>query len=112
MEKNWCDSCRKYTRPVKIFNWWLFFILLLLAFVGGIIYFIYYTVSRGDTCPICRQKKYLRYRKYSDTHLQPISKPLIPQTNIEPRTWLRFCPYCGTKLTPSKDYCDKCGIKI
>ena len=112
MDKNWCDSCRKYIRPIKIFNWWAFFLLLLLAVIGGVVYFIYYTVSRGDTCPICRQKKYLRFRKYSDTQLQLISKPKIPQTGKQPGTWLRYCPYCGTRLPPSGNYCNRCGITI
>jgi len=106
--KNWCDSCRKYILPIKVFNWWAFFILLLILFIGGIIYVIYYAISKGDTCPICRQKKYLRYRKPREAYLQYAPKKPISQAD----TALRYCPYCGTRLPPSGDYCSKCDIKI
>ena len=112
MEKNWCDSCRKQIIPIKIFNWFTFFILLLLTFIGGIIYLIYYMVSSGDTCPICKQKKYLLYRKPSDIYPQYTPEQAIPQTVSQPETALKFCPYCGTRLSPPGKHCSHCGITI
>ena len=103
MRKNWCDSCRKQVLPIKIFNRRAFFILLLITFIGGIIYLIYYMVSSGDTCPICKQSKYLRYRKPKEIVLQYPPEKAMP---------LKFCPYCGSKFPPSGDICDQCGLKI
>lgn len=112
MRKNWCDSCRKYILPIKVFNRRVFFILLLLTFIGGVIYFIYYLISSGDTCPICKQSKYLCYRKPREVYPQIAPEQIIPQTKLQPGTALKFCPYCGTKLTPPGVYCSQCGNRI
>ncbi len=112
MRKNWCDSCRKHILPIKIFNRRAFFILFLFTFVGGIIYLIYYMVSKGDTCPICKQNKYLRYRKPREIFPQYRPEQAIPQTELQIGSALKFCPYCGTKLSPPGKYCSQCGITI
>jgi hypothetical protein len=112
MKKNWCDFCRKHILPIKTFNWLAFFILLLFTFVGGVIYLIYYMVSSGDTCPICKQKKFLYYRKPREIYPQIAPQQAIPQIGVQSGTALKFCPYCGTRLPPSGDYCSQCGMTI
>jgi hypothetical protein len=112
MQKNWCDSCRKHILPIKIFNRRAFFILLLITFIGGIIYLIYYMFSSGDTCPICKQNKFLRFRKPREIYPKYAPEQAIPQTDSQLGTALKFCPYCGSRLSPSGDYCSQCGIKI
>lgn len=111
-KKNWCDSCRRHILPIKIFNRRAFFMLFLITFIGGIIYLIYYMVSSGDTCPICKQNKYLRYRKPREIIPQYAPERAISQTVSQLGTALKFCPYCGTRLPPSGDYCSQCDIKI
>jgi len=112
MRKNWCDSCRRQILPIKIFNRRLFFILLLFTFIGGVIYFIYYLVSTGDTCPICKQSKYMRYRKPKEVFTKVTPEQAILQTASQAGQALKYCPYCGTKLTPPGDHCNQCGITI
>ena len=108
MKKNWCDSCKKHIIPIKIFNRRSFFILLLFTFIGGIIYLLYYLVSRGDTCPICKQNKYLRYRKPKE--LSSIYPPVQADSSLG--SAFKFCPFCGNKLLPPGDKCSHCGNKI
>jgi len=69
-------------------------------------------VSRGDTCPICKQNKYLRYRKPREIIPQYAPEQAISQTDLQLGTALKFCPYCGSRLPLSGDYCSQCDIKI
>ncbi|MFX1340089.1 MAG: hypothetical protein ACFFDK_15870 [Promethearchaeota archaeon] len=112
MRKNWCDLCKKQVLPIKIFNRRMFFMLFLFTLIGGIIYFIYYLISQGDTCPICKQKKFLRYRKPKEVFPKVIPEQVILQTASQAGTALNYCPYCGTKLNPPGNYCHQCNIKI
>jgi hypothetical protein len=112
MRKNWCDFCRKQVLPIKVFNRRAFFILLLITFIGGIIYLIYYLVSTGDTCPICKQNKYLRYIKPKEKFIPHPPEQIILQAKSSEEIALKFCPYCGSKLANSGNYCGKCDITI
>lgn len=112
MKKNWCDSCKKHVIPMKIFNRRAFFMLFLFTFIGGIIYLVYYLVSSGDTCPICKQNKNLRYRKPKEVISMYPSEQAVSQTDSQLGSVYKFCPYCGSKLLPPGDKCTHCGMII
>jgi len=53
----YCPLCARKVEPTKKLNWPVFIILLIIGFVPGVLYFIYYLLKPKRVCPICGTKR-------------------------------------------------------
>lgn len=62
----YCPLCQRNVEPTKKFNWPIFIILLIIAIVPGILYYIYYLLKPKNVCPICGTKRLQNVDKAAD----------------------------------------------
>ena len=116
MKMKYCDNCKQNVKPYQEFGWCLFFILLCIFVIPGIIYLVY---PKAYHCPIC--KGIIPKNNFFKT-TQPIEPPQqlippvihqqipIPQEQTT-TVKLKVCSYCGDRIKEESEYCDYCGAK-
>lgn len=98
--------------PIIDNNLLLFFFVVL----PGIIVIGYYIKSRNKR----RNNNYnYNFRNYqynnqmqNQNPYQGYPPPYQPNQPVQPQDEIRFCPYCGSSLTPGSNFCMECGKKI
>jgi hypothetical protein len=53
-----CHACHREVVPMRAFSWPWFLFWLLLTWIGGILYLVYFLTKPARVCPACRLDVY------------------------------------------------------
>lgn len=87
----YCENCNQKVAPRKKFSI-VWFLLLCLTWVGGIVYLVYYfIIKRAHKCPICgsktKSKRWLKKNRDEYTFHDGLSKEInyLPKDYLDPK---------------------------
>lgn len=113
----YCNLCKQYVTPVKkkksVGTIILLLCLSLFCFGLGLL-LVYLLSGKKNTCPLCKQKQYLRrvsltewenYKQFATASAPPTRILTQEQKNL-------ICPQCGSENYENDKFCRVCGTKI